>query len=443
MKVYTFDTRVFNNWITILLVLLLTVIIGYTNQTDIYQKLNSLPENRTELLPFKEYNLTQQGQTNKFNWYFRFQCALDVTRANILRSMKIGIQNKYFKYTIPLKIQDNRSNAYNGEIFTHFYGRLNMSFMYMFEPLIEEEYNLSMTGYYFTNTLLNVLDDELETLKFNRICFKNGSLHTFSQSTLVNYREVSSFNYQNVRFNSIVDHNYKDFIKRNNGTYEINKARLFFAKKYTKYDQYLKDIISPMHQINSIAGKMMNIFYVNDKQLYTPFDAQESMVYINPEDSVCFDELHIIQPKITTTLENFTTTASVNGTVHDLVILNSTGVLNYSQIFIDALNTSDIEYVQTNTSFNETVSILSNAKFVLVPSSWNEQYLLHFIRGTIMYVAPTPHLQFKVQRNNTKYIQFERSGSYEITPENVKKAISETEKCDVVFAYLKDIIKCV
>lgn len=444
METYTIDLRLFYNWTTLLTVLIITVVIGWTNQTDIYQKLNALPENRTELLPFKEYSLAQRDKTNTFDWKFRFECALDVTRKNILRSMKVGVANRYFRYAIPLKIKDNGRNQYSGDIFTHFHGKTNMSLMYMYEPLTIKEYKLPMTNFFVTNTLIAIEERTHETIHLSRACFANGSIHIFSQDPIYNTKTIYSFDDYELNFNSITDHNYKDFLQRHPNTTEVSRASLFTSKLYKKYDQYLEKIISPMHSLNEMyRTDYINYFYNKGNQTYTNLSLAEKMINVKYEDHICFDELYLYRPTINTTIEEYTTNINVTGTPHKLVILNSTGASNYSKLFIEALNATTVYYITNTTTFDEKVAALNNAEFVLVPSSWDEQYILHFVKGTLMYVAPTPNLQFKVQREGTKYIQFERSGKYEITRESIDTALNKSQECDVVFAYLKNIIKCI
>ena len=83
MKTVTLDFSFLSKPISILIILLITAIIGYMNQTDIYEKINSLPENRTELDPFKSVSFKQIGDTNWFEYEIKIQCALEVTFDNI------------------------------------------------------------------------------------------------------------------------------------------------------------------------------------------------------------------------------------------------------------------------------------------------------------------------------------------------------------------------
>ena len=99
MKTIILDFSFLSKPLSIAIILLVTALIGYFNQTDIYEKINAHPENRTELDPIKSVSLKQLSDTNWFEYEVKVQCALDVTFDNLLRSMKLKIENAAIDHT--------------------------------------------------------------------------------------------------------------------------------------------------------------------------------------------------------------------------------------------------------------------------------------------------------------------------------------------------------
>ena len=281
MKTIILDFSFLSKPLSIAIILLVTALIGYFNQTDIYEKINALPENRTELDPIKSVSLKQLSDTNWFEYEVKVQCALDVTFDNLLRSMKLKIENKFFNQYISLKTnktEAEKTGTIKGSVYIHFYGKLLVSLMYMYEPLYEKEYNVRMVSFIPTNTLIKTEDnDTMNHHSLSCICVNKFSIHLFSQEEIIAKTPFKSLGNSEFSFTPTIFYNYNDFIKRNPTTEVIKNGNLFVANAKEEND-WTKNIINPINKFSKSNNRNLTNYVI----LRTP----EEPVMMGPEDKL-------------------------------------------------------------------------------------------------------------------------------------------------------------
>ncbi|OHT12581.1 hypothetical protein TRFO_03588 [Tritrichomonas foetus] len=89
LPVYTFNFSKINKPLAIVIGFVLCLIVGYYNQTDIYDQLNKLPENRNELTPIRQISVSVEG--SKLRVDISLHAVIYLTRDNLYENIKAHI----------------------------------------------------------------------------------------------------------------------------------------------------------------------------------------------------------------------------------------------------------------------------------------------------------------------------------------------------------------
>ena len=382
MKVYTFDFKFCTKWPTILCILIITGIVGYFNQTDIYDKLNALPDDRNELTPIKNIEFSQIGNSNFFNFNLTVKCALKETKDNFFRSMKFLVENDQFSQVGYIHMDRNKyinTDYVAGQFIVHFYGPVNVALMYMYEPIYEKSFNVSISSFMPSNSLISLRGGGNNHLSLSNVCVKDGIIYLFSQDTIKAKQNYQSLAKSEFYFKSEISYNYKDYFLKNPGTVKVSKGNMFISDTKTTKDWFRNIILPLTEHKDDINNTLYNYVFVrsskNNESL--PFKEYTHAAKLSTNLSHCFDkvELYHLEPFIDIT--KFLSNVNYTEQSHDnLVIFGKEDDFNEETVSIlkELTNSADIIYIEHSyrddkyISFEDRVSLIYNAKYVLTKS---------------------------------------------------------------------------
>ena len=418
-KMYVFDFKFCTKPITIICIVLFTALIGYCNQTDIYEKLNALPDDRNELTPIKKVEFKQQKNSNVFDFNISIQCALKETKINLMNSLKFKVENKQFKQINSVIVNTTAlmdKDYISGVIFLHFYGHLNVALMYMYEPIYEQEFDVSPISFIPSNSLISTKEDEDDKHSYSRVCIKNGIVYFFSQHPIISKKKYQSLSKSEIFYHSEIFYNFNDFFQKNPGTAKIGSGNLFAIDiKETK--DWFRSVILPLKKRSDIIQNSMNFLLIRNIQENETISLEDlpNTTSLSLQGNYCFNEMNLyhLDPELEITrylstynsrqkYDNGLTVLGKRNDFNEEIIESLQDLCNSTNVTFTESPPKSEDYIPIDTR----ISLIQGAKCVLTKD--NNKDLAALSRGIIIHLSQQKtvnEMPFHINEN-TRYIQY-------------------------------------
>ncbi|OHT15844.1 hypothetical protein TRFO_42237 [Tritrichomonas foetus] len=304
-----------------IVVLLFCLLIGYTNYTDLYQKLNALPLNRSELDTIDHFKTTI-NRGNVFNVNAIVHPILDVTLQNLAN----GLQLNFSTYGISSKagaLQTGRKNIdktlISYDIVSPYYGNVTTRLYFYDNPIGPiEQFESNIVAIYVGHTLAKcqkIYPDSssgntpFHVCSLSNVCLCDGQIRTlFNYPTIVKEEMINFADGQHIDLVQFNGYYVKAYSKKFDvpvieGTYSFILAPNQKSEnddedlKINKIDE-LQRIYSQMaahHAYNQIDGHVIyddKDTFPNDKELNSLFNIEK----VNKTSHQCYNNLIFSTP---------------------------------------------------------------------------------------------------------------------------------------------------
>jgi len=278
---------------------MLAMFIGYMNQTDIYYKLNQLPENRTELDPIKWHDISVVNG-NILVFKLIYKTVLKITEENLLNSLRISVKNEFFVMNIRLKDMDRNISNYNhyeASYILPVHGNLSFQLHYLYQGIGTPKYfSVNIQKLWPQYSLISCTNtSRLSHCHLTRVCFSNSTLMTYFGSSLI-YRPEFFKSIGDAMIKGVSYHDVSFQSKQ-----PLSSATLFYGEGYNHTAwSFLVSYLLPIYNEESHTKKRFgNIKLSSNESLgvLSGFEKQMKVDIIDPQSIVCFKELDIYSTK--------------------------------------------------------------------------------------------------------------------------------------------------
>lgn len=368
----TIDFGKVNKPLVLTISFIIALIIGYFNQTDLYNKLNKLPQDRNELTPIKSLHAEI---VNGSTLYAKVgvDAISEITFDNLFRNLRVNITGDGLTLSVSAASADTSNRLEHGFEFTSLLpvnGRVTLQFCLFNAPINDPvEAQSEIRNIYINMSLFWIREDEYH---LSNVCIKGKNLTThFVQNDATVLTSAWPYETHNVATESV-------------GTKLEGDSRLGIQRTlYRTNWELVKELICPMAK----DEMKQNFLFANT---YIPYADLFNATYLGSNSELCFAELHLPKPNVVVDLEALRERLlTLEGETSDVLVLDSTitNVDSLCESLCPNCSVKKFEYKKPS----EIAEIAKRAKYVIGSHGNSFIGTLNMIDGTAVEVVRSPY----------------------------------------------------
>lgn len=341
----TIDFGKFNKPLVIITSLLIALAIGYFNQTDLYDKLNKLPQNRNELTPIKSLHAEI---VNGSTLYAKvgIDAISEVTFDNLFRNIHVNVSASGISFLISAATAEMSNRLEKGYEFTSLLpvnGSVSLQFWLFNTPISEPVQTESIIKSLYVNMSLFWVTNN--GYQLTNACIDGMSLTTFFVQERVNFSDI------------VWPYEHKNDPNRPCPDTKI-EGKSFLAIQRNTFQtrwQMVTEFISVMAENREIQ----NFIFANT---HVPYADVVNINHLSRASKLCFSDMYMGR-----TSENLDALRSrlweLDSEQNDVVVVDST-ITNVDALTESICPNCSVKKVQYKTP-TEIAKMVRHAKFVI------------------------------------------------------------------------------
>lgn len=282
---FSFNFGRINQYIVLAVVFFISLIVGITGSTDVYDKFSKLPDDRNELTSIKHMEAFIESGSNLIV-RVQLDAITQLTVANLYNNINAHVE--FENISLIIHAQNAVSNPPSSNFFDFTYklpvfGRNVSLQLFLVDTPISKAW--------FFDVIKDEKDNDFQSTTtfdqsvYNNICINNGKLQTF-------FKGKPSYNIKNLKMPIIQD--YSDFKSvKNNNVFYTEKSILIYNNDEQIYQNPFSKTMNILHAVHLADDSKVFVYNLEKEEI---FQKTFNIENISPKSIYCFSSLQILNP---------------------------------------------------------------------------------------------------------------------------------------------------